>query len=309
VTGSLEVHCGGVKELDLGIVASRIISDFLGDWQADEAAQRFVRGNPWRGEIGRNVTRASRRHSMRRSSAPHGTRPISSYAGYPYTPSSLLPTMVSRIWAAPCLRPATRSASSILAPFRPCAGSSTGAGGPDAPLAARLLGGGGPPDAEALAELQRVSAQLEAHQDWEQGVIGTELVEEVRRFQPAFVVFKLWNGRGFTGRWPWRRDCMRSSGPAAVSGGPQASCLENTSTAGRRSSRPSRMATGERSITELAEHATGRRALADIAGIFYRTGRACGRTNEARGSTSTTCRLRSTIPRSTPPWPGKRRSR
>ncbi len=67
------------------------------------------------------------------------------------------------------------------------------------PLGAGLMGGGGQPDAEQLAKLQEWSAQLDAHQEQTVVEIGSELVEQARRWQPDLVAFELSDGDGYAG--------------------------------------------------------------------------------------------------------------
>jgi hypothetical protein len=193
-----------------------------------------------------------------------------SYAGYPYTPSSLVPdnglaNLGGALLAAGhevlILDYGTVSTMRRLFPAELAAELR--------PVAARLFGGA-PPEAEALAELGRLSAQLEAHQEQVQSDIGEELAETVRRFQPDFVGFKLWNGQGFTGSVALAERLHREFPDLPLyAGGPQASWF------GEHIYRRTGVFTaiahgeGERTIVDLAEHATGGRALEGIPGIIY----------------------------------------
>ncbi len=195
-----------------------------------------------------------------------------SYAGYPYTPSSLTPDNGLANLAGALLA-AGHEARIVdygtVATMRRLFPESLAA--LLKPGAQELLGGGGgPPQPEQMRQLQQVAAQLEAHQEAELRRIGQELIEEVDRFAPDFVGFKLWNGDGFSGS-VVLAEMLRNEYPDLhiYAGGPQASWFREVIY--QRTTVFEAIAHGEAEATmlELAQHATGQRDLAQIPAIIY----------------------------------------
>jgi len=122
-----------------------------------------------------------------------------SYAGYPYSPSSLCPDNGLAILAA-VLQEAGHSVRILdfgtvdtMARLYPSeiAAQAT-------PLFAEL-GAGGEPSESLVQELARVDQLLEQHQADELRAIAEDVASHVRQVDPAFVGFKLWNGDGYVG--------------------------------------------------------------------------------------------------------------
>ncbi len=198
-----------------------------------------------------------------------------SYAGYPYTPSSLTPdnglanlagALLEAGHEARVVDYGTVSTMRRLFPESLAAQLK--------PVAAELLDGGqGPPSAEQMMKLHQLDAQLATHQEAEVQRIGRELVAEARQFQPDFVGFKLWNGDGFTGSVALAQ-MLREEFPDLhiYAGGPQASWFKGVIY--QRTGVFEAIAHGEAEATilALAEHATGQRNLAQIPAIIYSEG-------------------------------------
>ncbi len=198
-----------------------------------------------------------------------------SYAGYPYTPSSLTPdnglanlagALLEAGHEARIVDYGTVSTMRRLFP-EPLSAQLK-------PVAQELLGGGGgPPTTGQMMKLQELQAQLSDHQEAEVRRIGHELVAEVRQFQPDFVGFKLWNGDGFTGS-VGLAQMLREEFPDLhiYAGGPQASWFKGVIY--QRTDVFEAIAHGEAEATilALAEHAGGQRDLAQIPAIIYSEG-------------------------------------
>ncbi len=195
-----------------------------------------------------------------------------SYAGYPYTPSSLTPDnglanlAGALLEAGHDVRIIDYGTLATMRRLFPEELSSQ-----VKPLAERMLMGGeqaGSP--QQLAQLAQLAGRLEAYQEAELHQIGRELVKEVGKFQPDFVGFKLWNGDGFSGSVALAQ-ILRTEFPDLhiYAGGPQASWFNKVIY--QRTGVFEAIACGEAeaTIVALAEHATGQRDLADIPAIIY----------------------------------------
>lgn len=194
-----------------------------------------------------------------------------SYAGYPYTPSSLTPDNGLASLAGALLEAGhevkiidygTVSTMRRLFPLHLSQQLQ--------PLARQLLGSSQPPTAKALGQLQEFSAQLEAHQEEQLQAIGAELAKQVQQWQPDFVGFKVWNGDGFTGTVALA-ERLRGEFPALhiYAGGPQTSWFREVVYQRTPVFEAIAYGEGEQIILDLAEHATGKRTLSDIPGIIY----------------------------------------
>ncbi len=194
-----------------------------------------------------------------------------SYAGYPYTPSSLTPdnglaslagALIEENHEVKIIDYGTVSTMRRLFPVHLCQQLQ--------PLAKQLLGSSQPPTAEALGQLQQFSAQLEAHQQKQLQKIGGELVHQVRQWRPDFVGFKVWNGDGFTGTVALAEQ-LRAEFPALhiYAGGPQTSWFREVVYERTQVFEAIAYGEGEQVILDLADHATGKRNRSDIPGIIY----------------------------------------
>jgi len=124
-----------------------------------------------------------------------------SYAGYPYTPSSLTPDNGLANLAGALLEAGhevrivdygTLSTMRRLFPEELSRQVK--------PLAEKMLAStDATPTPEQMGQIVQLADWLEAYQQTQLQQIGQELIEKVSEFQPDFVGFKLWNGDGFSG--------------------------------------------------------------------------------------------------------------
>ncbi len=122
-----------------------------------------------------------------------------SYAGYPYTPSSLCPDNGLGVLAA-VLREAGHDVrildlGTVDVMRRLYPQEISRRVGP----IMQELASGQPPTPALLQELGATDAALTQHQDAVVRAIADEVAEEVASIEPAMVGFKLWNGDGFSG--------------------------------------------------------------------------------------------------------------
>ncbi len=196
-----------------------------------------------------------------------------SYAGYPYTPSSLTPDnglanlAGALLEAGHDVRVVDYGTLSTMRRLFPEELSRQ-----VKPLAEAMLSSAdAAPAPEQLAQLGQFAERLEAHQQAQLQQIGRELIEEVGKFRLDFVGFKLWNGDGFSGS-VVLAEMLRDEFPRLhiYAGGPQASWFNEVIY--RRTDVFDAIACGEAeaTIVALAEHATGERNLGDIPAIVYR---------------------------------------
>ncbi len=196
-----------------------------------------------------------------------------SYAGYPYTPSSLTPDnglanlAGALLEAGHDVRIVDYGTLATMRRLFPEELSSQ-----VKPLAEKMLASSDEaPTPEQLGQIGQLADWLDAYQQAQLQQIGQELIEEVSEFQPDFVGFKLWNGDGFSGSVAVAR-MLRDEFPDLhiYAGGPQASWFNKVIY--QRTDVFEAIACGEAeaTIVALAEHATGERKLGDIPAIVYR---------------------------------------
>jgi radical SAM superfamily enzyme YgiQ (UPF0313 family) len=195
-----------------------------------------------------------------------------SYAGYPFTPSSLTPDNgLANLAGALAeagheVRVRDYGTVSMMRRLFPAELSAV-----LRPVGAAMLQSKGAPSAEAIGQLQGLSQALEAHQAAQVAALGEELAAEVRAFRPAFVGFKLWNGDGFTGTVALAERLRREWPDLPLyAGGPQVSWFREIIY--RRTDVFTALAygEGERLILDLLEHATAGRPLESLPGVIFR---------------------------------------
>ncbi len=210
-----------------------------------------------------------------------------SFAGYPYTPSSLLPDNGLANLAGSLAEAGVESriidygTVSTMRRLYPAELTER-----LKPQAERLLSGGGGPDEEMQAQLRRLDAMLEQHRETQMREIALEIAEEVRNLRPDFVGMKLWNGEGFTGS-TLIAEHIREEFPSLpiYAGGPQASWWGGEIYGRTKAFTCLVDGEGERVIKLLARHATGRIDLQSIPGITYLDGTKPRRVPRAEGLT------------------------
>jgi hypothetical protein len=123
-----------------------------------------------------------------------------SYAGYPFTPSSLCPdnglanlaaVLKDGGWDVRILDFGTVQMMQRLYP--PELAAEIG------PALAELSQSQGSPSPALIGKLSDLNARLEAHQAAQVAAVAREVAAQVADAEPAFVGFKLWNGDGFSG--------------------------------------------------------------------------------------------------------------
>jgi len=196
-----------------------------------------------------------------------------SYAGYPYTPSSLTPDnglanlAGALLEAGHDVRIVDYGTISTMRRLFPEELSRQ-----VKPLAEKMLASADvAPTPEQMGQIVQLADWLDDYQQAQLQQIGRELIEKVSEFQPDFVGFKLWNGDGFSGSVALAQ-MLRDEFPGLhiYAGGPQASWFNKVIY--RRTDVFEAIACGEAeaTIVPLAEHAIGQRNLADIPAIIYR---------------------------------------
>lgn len=192
-----------------------------------------------------------------------------SYAGYPYTPSSLCPdnglaalasVLMEAGHAVRILDYGTVETMRRLYPEDLARRA--------APALADLASQLPSPSRSLLSELAQIEAALDEHQARELQAIGAEVIATVEDIEPAFVGFKLWNGDGFTGsvsiaqriRRSYPKLTLYAGGPHATWCGPVIYEYTDVFDAVV-------LGEGEDRILALVDYALGRGRLDDIPGI------------------------------------------
>ena len=198
-----------------------------------------------------------------------------SYAGYPYTPSSfMLDNGLANLAAAllaeghqvKILDFGTISTMRRLYPPKMT--------GQVRPVVLGMLQADAGADTSALLrQMGALAEELDAFQACEVNHIAEETAAEVRRLQPDFVGFKLWNGDGFSGSIAIARHLRREFPHLKLyAGGPHASWFREYIYRAEPIFDAVCYGEGEQKIADLARHSTGKCALADIPGIIYADG-------------------------------------
>ena len=193
------------------------------------------------------------------------------YAGYPYTPSSLAPdnglanlagALISEGHQVRIMDFGTVSVMRRLYP--PDLSSRV------APIVGKVLQAPGAPPPETQKQLADMVAALEQYQEAETRQIAEEVVQEVRRERPDFVGFKLWNGDGFSGS-VIIAERLRQEFPQLklYAGGPHATWFQELIYRHTRAFDALAYGEAEHTILALADHAAGKVRLADIPGLVH----------------------------------------
>lgn len=150
-----------------------------------------------------------------------------SYAGYPFTPSSLCPdnglanlagVLHENGWDVQILDFGTVQMMQRLYPQELAAQVG--------PALAELSQTQGSPSPALIGKLSELNARLEAHQAEQAAAVASEVAAHVADLQPAFVGFKLWNGDGFSGSVTIAQELRRHFPRMPLyAGGPHASWL------------------------------------------------------------------------------------
>jgi pyruvate-formate lyase-activating enzyme len=193
-----------------------------------------------------------------------------SFAGYPYTPSSLCPDNGLGILAA-VLREAGHAPLILdfgtLETMRRLFPEELSA--QVAPLLAELMQHPGAPDPKLLARLAQANAELESHQAREIEAIGDELSAIVADVDPACVCFKLWNGDGLSGS-VTIAEILRRRHPHVklYAGGPHATWFGHRIFVYTQAFDAIAVGEGESTILRLVDHATRGTSLDGVPGLI-----------------------------------------
>jgi hypothetical protein len=150
-----------------------------------------------------------------------------SYAGYPFTPSSLCPdnglanlaaVLKEGGWDVRILDFGTVQMMQRLYPAELAAEIG--------PVLSELSQGQGTPSPALIGKLSELNALLELHQSEQARAVASEVADQVADAGPAFVGFKLWNGDGFSGSVTIAEELRRRFPRMALyAGGPHASWM------------------------------------------------------------------------------------
>ena len=150
-----------------------------------------------------------------------------SYAGYPFTPSSLCPdnglanlaaVLQEHGWNVQILDFGTVEMMQRLYPSELAAEIG--------PALAELTQAQGSPSPALIGKLAELNARLDAHQAQEAAAVASEVADRVADVEPAFVGFKLWNGDGFSGSVTIAEELRRRFPKLTMyAGGPHASWM------------------------------------------------------------------------------------
>ena len=191
------------------------------------------------------------------------------FAGYPYTPSSLCPDNGLALLAA-VLQEAGHSVRILdygtLDTMRRLYPEEVSRQA--APVLAELASLRTAPPPELVQRLAQLDAALEAHQANETQVIADEIAREVADIEPAAVGFKLWNGDGFTGS-VTIAETLRARMPKVklFAGGPHATWLGSYIYTHNQAFDAIMVGEAEDKITRLVDFVTHGRSLDDVPGL------------------------------------------
>lgn len=192
-----------------------------------------------------------------------------SFAGYPYTPSSLCPDNGLGVLAA-ILRAAGHDVRVLdfgtvdtMRRLYPPELSQRAA-----PIVMELASDPSRPSPSLVQELAKLDAELEAVQAKVTQELAREIAVEIKSLSPAAVGFKLWNGDGFTGSVAIAEEVRKAlPGVPVIAGGPQATWAGNVIF--RYTDAFDAVVTGEAEdkIVQLVEQAASRRRIDPSAGV------------------------------------------
>ncbi len=193
------------------------------------------------------------------------------YAGYPYTPSSLCPDNGLGLLAA-VLREAGHGVRILdfgtLDTMRRLYPEELSRRA--LPVLQELAAAQGPPGPSLVQELGRLDAELEAHQAREVQAVAEEVEREVADLEPALVGLKLWNGDGFTGS-VTIAERLRKRYPSLklLAGGPHATWCGRFIYERTGAFDAVVLGEAEDRILDLVAHATEGKSLANLPGVVF----------------------------------------
>ncbi len=200
-----------------------------------------------------------------------------SFAGYPYTPSSLMPDNGLASLAASLLDKnhevrildygtvdtirRLRIPGQQLQQFQQIGAKITSD-----------LNSGKVPEQGDISELHSLEAQVEGAQQEEISSIAREVAEEAGRMSADFVGLKLWNGDGFTGS-RIIADAFKKADPKlpVFAGGPHADWFKELILREIPSIDVLVTGDGEQTVVMLADYVAGKISLENIPNLIYRT--------------------------------------
>ncbi len=196
------------------------------------------------------------------------------YAGYPYTPSSLMPDNGYASLAGELLRQGHETlildygTVDIIRRLMPESFSQK-----TIPFIHPLLekiGKGESPSSDDIKNLRTLDCELSEIHDRNVLRIAEELSAIVEKEKPDFVGFKLWNGDGFSGSITIA-ETLRKRFPSLkiFAGGPHIDIFKELIFQKTSAFDALSFGEGEETILELAEHAEGKRPLSSVHNILY----------------------------------------
>lgn len=200
-----------------------------------------------------------------------------SYAGYPYTPSSLMPdnglanlagALIEAGHETLILDYGTVDSIARLYPHHISDRTK--------PIYRKIFGGNGKspkPSFMELFTLKYLNRRLEKHQERVAAEIAGELIEKIGEFRPDFIGFKLWNGDGFTASIRIGQAVKRAFPSLKIfGGGPQVDYFKEHIYRETPLFDALIFGEGEHIMPLLSDYSAGRAKLSEIPNIIYKDG-------------------------------------